>query len=83
LVVDFITCLPFIWLLFVNFQKGSGGTSENSEKMLDSRMQISFIACRYPTLFNAFSFSKKAVDSLWKGSIHYLLQASYGNLKVN
>jgi hypothetical protein len=39
-------CLVSCFLLIL---KGSGGASENGEKVLDSRMQMRFIACACPT----------------------------------
>jgi hypothetical protein len=41
-------------LLFGNFQQCSGDISENGEKVVDSCMQISFIACGYPPPFYYF-----------------------------
>jgi hypothetical protein len=36
-------------LLFANFQKDSGDTSENGKRVLDNSMQIRIIACSYLT----------------------------------
>ncbi len=50
-------------MLFANFQKGRGDTSQNDERIVDSRMQIRFIACGYPIYF---AICKRVVDSLLK-----------------
>ncbi len=38
-------------LLFANFQKGNGDIAENSEKLVDSRMQVRFMVWGYPPPF--------------------------------
>ncbi len=48
---------------FANFQQGSGDTSHNDERVVDSRMQIRFIAFGYPI---SFAICKRVVDSLLK-----------------
>ncbi len=48
---------------FANFQKGSGDASQNDERVVDSHMQIRFIACDYPI---SFAICKRVVDSLLK-----------------
>ena len=48
---------------FANFQKGSGDTYQKDERVVDSCMQIRFIACGYPI---SFAICKRVVDSLLK-----------------
>jgi hypothetical protein len=48
---------------FANFQKGSGDTPQNDERVEENRMQIRFIACGYPI---SFAICNRVVDSLLK-----------------
>jgi hypothetical protein len=38
-------------VVFAHFQKSSGDISQNGEMVVDSRIQIRFIACGYPPPF--------------------------------
>jgi hypothetical protein len=50
-------------LLFLIFDRGSGDTFENGERVVDSHMKIKFIACGYPI---PFAICKRVVESFLK-----------------
>jgi hypothetical protein len=67
IVFSFVSCFLVVNSLFscffLIFVKGSGDTSENGERVVDSHMQIRLIACGYPI---SFAVCKRIVDSLLK-----------------
>ncbi len=50
-------------MLSIKYQKGGRDNSENAEKVVDSRMQIRFIACGYPP---PFYYLQEIVDNLFE-----------------
>jgi hypothetical protein len=55
-----ISCNLFVNLFFANFPQGSGDSSKNGARMLESRTQIMFFES---AIQNPFAITKRAVNS--------------------